>query len=104
MPPGGCGRRLWRKNPPVKANRVLSLAAALVLTASVAGCHFFLFTARGNAMELVHKSSKLTLAWDPPLSDIPNRPSQTASYQIYCREHGTSYWRFLGEIPATSHP
>jgi hypothetical protein len=55
-------------------------------------------------MQIVHKSPSLTLAWDPPLSDILNRPTEVISYQLYCREHGTPYWRFLGEIPASPHP
>ena len=55
-------------------------------------------------MQILHKSMELTLAWDPPLTDIPNRPTEVAAYQIYCREHGTSYWRLLAEIPAAPHP
>ena len=78
--------------------------AALVLTVSASGCDWIRSIALGDSMQIVQKSPKLTLAWDPPLSDIPNRPTEVASYQIYCREHGTSYWRFLGEISATSHP
>jgi len=88
----------------VIAARVLGLAAALVLTVSASGCDWIRSITLGEHMQIVHKYPKLTLAWDPPLSDIPNRPSEVASYQIYCREHGTSYWRLLGEIPASSHP
>ena len=88
----------------MKAARFLGLAAALTLAVSATGCFLILATAHGDCVEIVHKTPKLTLAWDPPLSDIPNRPTEVASYQIYCREHGTPYWRFLGEIPATLHP
>jgi hypothetical protein len=55
-------------------------------------------------MEILHKSTELTLAWDPPITDIPNRPTEVAAYKIYCREHGTSDWRLLGEVPASRHP
>ena len=55
-------------------------------------------------MQILHKSTELTLAWDPPITDIPNGPTEVAKYQIYYREHDTSYWRFLDEIPASPHP
>jgi hypothetical protein len=82
----------------------MGLAAALVLTGSAAGCDWIRSITLGEFMQLVHKSSRLTLAWDPPLSDIPNRPSEVASYQIFCREHGSFYWRFLGEVQASPNP
>jgi len=55
-------------------------------------------------MQILHKSSELTLAWDPPLTDIPNRLTEVTKYQIYCRRHGASEWEMLGEVPASSRP
>ena len=88
----------------MKETSFLGPAAALLLTVSTAGCSWIRSFAVGDSMELVEKSAKLTLAWDPPLTDFLNRPTEVTSYRIYCREHGTQYWRFLGEIPATAHP
>jgi hypothetical protein len=68
------------------------------------GCNWLKLITFGESMEILHKSYELTLAWDPPLTDISNRPTEVAAYQIYCREHGTSYWRYLGEVPASRHP
>ena len=68
------------------------------------GCNWLKLISFGESMQILHKSSDLTLAWDPPLTDIPNRPTEVEKYQIYCREHETSYWRYLGEVPASPHP
>jgi hypothetical protein len=88
----------------VKATSIIGLTAALLLGVSVIGCNLLLAMPRGDSMQLVHKSPRLTLVWDPPLSDIPNRPTEVTSYQIYYREHGTGDWHFLAEIPASPHP
>ena len=74
------------------------------LAISTSGCNWLKRITFGESMEILHKSYELTLAWDPPLTDIPNRPTEVAAYQIYYREHGTSYWSFLGEVPASGHP
>jgi hypothetical protein len=74
------------------------------LTVSTPGCNLLKLIALGESMQILHKSMELTLAWDPPLTDIPNRPTEVAAYQIYFREHGASYWRFLGEVTASRHP
>ena len=68
------------------------------------GCDWLKRITFGESMQILQKSTELTLAWDPPLTDIPNRPTEVATYQIYCREHGTSHWRLLGEVPASRHP
>jgi len=68
------------------------------------GCDLLKRFSLGESMQMVHRSTRLTLAWDPPITDIPNRPTEVAAYQIYYREHGTQYWRFLGEIAASRHP
>jgi len=68
------------------------------------GCDWLKRITFGESMQILYKSSDLTLAWDPPLTDIPNRPTEVAKYQIYCREHGTSEWEILGDIPASPHP
>jgi len=68
------------------------------------GCKWLKLITFGESMQILYKSSDLTLAWDPPLTDIPNRPTEVEKYQIYYREHGTSEWEILGDIPASSHP
>jgi hypothetical protein len=88
----------------VKATSFLVLAAALLLAISATGCDWIRSIALFDSMQVEYKSPKLTLAWDPPPSDIPDLPTEVIRYQIYCREHGTSGWRFLGELPAASHP
>jgi hypothetical protein len=74
------------------------------LTVTSSGCDWLKRITFGESMQILQKSTKLTLAWDPPMTDIPNRPTEVATYQIYGREHGTSYWRLLGEVPASRHP
>ena len=74
------------------------------LTVTSSGCDWLKRITFGESMQILQKSTKLTLAWNPPLTDIPNRPTEVATYQIYCREHGTSHWRLLGEVPASRHP
>ncbi len=54
--------------------------------------------------QVMQKSAQLTLAWDPPLTDITGMPTEVDSYRIYYREHGTFYWRILGEAPANENP
>ena len=56
------------------------------------------------SLQIVHTSAQLTLAWDPPVTDIPRSPSEVGSYRIYCRDRGTLYWRYLGEVEADLHP
>ncbi len=70
----------------------------------LSACNWLKRLTFGESMEILHKSSELTLAWDPPLADIPNRPTEVEKYQVYYREHGTLDWRFLGEAPASPHP
>jgi hypothetical protein len=81
---------------------VLGIICSLTVISS--GCDWLKRITFGESMQILQKSTKLTLAWDPPLTDIPNRPTEVATYQIYCREHGTLYWRFLGEVSASRHP
>ena len=54
--------------------------------------------------QVMQKSAQLTLAWDPPLTDITGRPTEVESYRIYYREYGTFYWRVLDEAPANENP
>ena len=68
------------------------------------GCDWLRTFTLGEYIQIVHKSPRLTLAWDPPLTDSPNRPTEVASYVIYYREHGTIGWQLLDEIPANENP
>lgn len=74
------------------------------MAVTLSGCDWLKRLTLGESMQIVHKSDTLTLAWDPPATDIPDRPTEVEAYQVYCREHGTSYWRFLAEIPASRNP
>jgi hypothetical protein len=87
----------------VKATR-LTLPVLLVLTLCAGGCDWIRSLNLSDSMQLVHKSSQLTLAWDPPISDLPSLPTEVVSYGIYYRAHGTYGWRFLAEVPASLHP
>ena len=74
------------------------------LVVATAGCNWLKRITFGESIQILHKSRELTLAWDPPSGDLPGRSTEVAAYQIYCREHGTSYWRLLAEIPASRNP
>jgi hypothetical protein len=45
-------------------------------------------------------ATQLTLAWDPPASGA----TQIVSYNVSYRAHGTTTWRPLGSVPASSQP
>jgi hypothetical protein len=74
------------------------------LAVATSGCNWLKRITFGESIEILYKSYELTLAWDPPLRDIPHMPTEVAAYQIYFREHGSSDWSFLGEVPASRHP
>ena len=67
------------------------------------GCGWPSFTP-GEYIQILYKSPRLTLAWDPPLTDIPNMPTAVASYVVYYRDHGTFDWQVLDEILANENP
>ena len=75
---------------------------SIVLTS--VGCDWLKRITLGESVQILHKSYTLTLAWDPPITDIPDRRTEVEAYQVYCRKHGTSYWRLLAEVPASPHP
>lgn len=75
--------------------------ACLALTG---GCRWLRDLTYGQSYQVVHKGSHLTLAWDPPVSDIPNEPTEVASYQVYSRQDDSPHWRYLGEVPGVRHP
>jgi hypothetical protein len=74
------------------------------MTIAMGGCNWLKRITFGESMQIIHKSAKLILAWDPPKTDITNSSTEVEVYQIYYREHGHSYWRLLGEVPASRHP
>lgn len=80
------------------------MAAALALTLVAGGCRWLRSVTYGDTMQVEWRSRDLTLAWDPPITDLPGRPTEVAVYQIYSQAEGSSYWRFLGEVPASRHP
>jgi hypothetical protein len=58
----------------------------------------------GEPMELCQRSDRLTLAWDPPFTDVARTPLKVVSYEIFYREHGGACWSQLDEIDASSRP
>lgn len=88
----------------MKENGLIRLVVALALSLMAVGCDWVRSFALGEHRQIVHKYPLLTLAWNPPLSDIPNRSLEVIGYQIYYREHGNYSWRLLGEVPASANP
>jgi hypothetical protein len=81
------------------------LAAALLLPPAVlAGCSAVESFGSADSRLIVQRSSTLTLAWDPPLTDFSGQPTEVASYELYYRRHGDAAWAFLGESPAAAQP
>ena len=70
----------------------------------MSGCDWLKRITLGESIQILHKSTQLTLAWDPPGTDIHGQPTEVASYQVYYRPHGTSEWTLLGTVPASRHP
>ncbi len=59
---------------------------------------------KAESRQIIHKAATLTLAWDPPFSDIHNSPDEVESYHIYYRPHGTSDWQLIGDVAAEKQP
>ena len=53
-------------------------------------------------IEIVIKSDRLLLEWDPPSS--AGLAADPANYRIYHREPGSSGWNLLADISATNEP
>ena len=51
----------------------------------------------GEAEKVLCCSEEVTLAWDPP-------PSEIAAYKIFYRSHGSGTWILFDEIPADDDP
>jgi len=82
----------------------VGLAATLVMFTLIGGCNWLRTVTYGENLQIEWRYSTLTLAWDPPATDVPGRPTEVASYQVYVQQQGSSYWRFLGEAPGSRHP
>lgn len=79
----------------------LTLGSLLLLPSA---CKLSRWFSLDDPVELTWRAASLTLAWDPPVADVPHSPVKTESYQIFYRPEGYSYWQFLDEIPASEHP
>ena len=66
------------------------------------GCPFPFY--KSDPIRIAVKSPRLTLAWDPPETNIPHSPSYVTAYRIYYKEMQTSGWTFLDEIEASENP
>jgi hypothetical protein len=76
----------------------------LTLALLSGGCKWLRNVTYGESLQIEWSYRELTLAWDPPVTDIPGRPTEVSAYQVYVQQQGSSYWRFLGEVPASRHP
>lgn len=88
----------------MKATSLIKLVVSVTLMLLITGCNWIRSISLGEHAPIVHKYQQLTLAWDPPLSDSPSRPTEVVAYQIYYRNHNDFYWRLLSEVKASSHP
>jgi hypothetical protein len=89
----------------VRTISILILITTLFISAS--GCSLYLLQnldATGSTPDpesgaemVLCCSEELTLAWDPPASEIAN-------YKIYYRSHGSGTWIMFDEIPADDDP
>ena len=89
----------------IRTISILILITALFVSAN--GCSLYLLQNLdvtgstpdpGSTVEKVLCSSEeLTLAWDPP-------PSEIAAYKIFYRSHESESWILLDEIPADDDP
>jgi hypothetical protein len=85
--------------------RIANLSVlVLVLGFAVSGCKRILAFSLGEATQILYKQPQLTLAWDPPLTDIPGMSTEIATYQVFYQEHGSGCWILLDEVPADRHP
>jgi hypothetical protein len=87
-----------------KTKSVVIMVLVSVFWPSLQSCDWLGKSALGEAIELYHKAPDLTLAWDPPVTDVPKTPLEVVSYQIYYRQHGAPLWCLLDEISASASP
>ncbi len=80
---------------------VVALAGLLL-----SGCLQAAFSPAGvrDSDFILFTSDKLTLAWDPPDSDIQQSGTEVVRYQVFYRQHGLSAWQLLGEVPPSENP
>jgi hypothetical protein len=85
--------------------RIANLSVlVLVLGFAVSGCKRILAFSLGEATQILYKQPQLTLAWDPPLTDIPGMSTEIATYQVFYKEHSSNIWILLGEVQASRQP
>ena len=68
------------------------------------GCKLVIGTGTDESLEIVVKGESFTLAWDPGGPEIPNDPNYVVQYNVYYRNHGSYYWRFLMETESSGNP
>ena len=91
-----------------KSIRTISILILItILLLSAGGCSLYLLQnldvtgsipdPESDAEKVLCSSEEVTLAWDPP-------PSELASYKIFYRSHGSGTWILFDEIPADDDP
>ena len=84
------------------------LALIIILSATTSGCSLYMLQSLEipdddppdpgtGAQKVLCSTEEVTLAWDPPPSDI-------ASYKIFYRSHESGSWILYDEIPANDDP
>lgn len=87
------------------SRRIAKLSVlALVIASAVSGCNWIKAFSFSEATQILYKQPQLTLAWDPPATDIPGSSTEITRYQIFYREHDSHHWIPLDEVKASRHP
>jgi hypothetical protein len=76
--------------------RISAMSLAFVLLASLMSCPF----PSSGSFPVQAFSPTITLAWDPPPVQFSAPPLSVSSYRLYFRQHGSSQWTLLKEVPA----
>ena len=90
------------------ARKLLVLTLIIILSATTSGCSLYMLQSLeipddgtpdpgADAQKVLCSTEEVTLAWDPPPSDI-------ASYKIFYRSHESGSWILFDEIPADDDP
>ena len=90
------------------ARTLLVLTIIIILSAATSGCSLYMLQSLeipddgapdpgAGAQKVLCSTEEVTLAWDPPPSDI-------ASYKIFYRSHESGSWILFDEIPADDDP
>lgn len=84
--------------------KYFTIFLSILIFSVFSGCKLGLIAKTSESLEIVVKGESFTLAWDPGGPEIPNDPNFVVRYNIYYRNHGSYYWRFLMKIESSGNP